>query len=68
MNETHILIRCDELEWQPTLPGGWMRRLCSCEETGRWTQLLKLETGAAVPSDFHLGRSEFLGTHQPARA
>ncbi|GAA4826906.1 hypothetical protein GCM10023232_26310 [Sphingosinicella ginsenosidimutans] len=55
MNENDILIRCDELEWQPTLPGGWIKRLRSCEKTGQWTQLLKLEAGAAVPPYFHLG-------------
>ena len=25
MNENDILIRCDELEWQPTFPGGWIK-------------------------------------------
>jgi len=24
VNENDILIRCDELEWQPTFPGGWI--------------------------------------------
>ena len=43
MNENDILIRCDELEWQPTFPGGWIKRLRSCEKTGQWTQLLKLK-------------------------
>ena len=43
MNENDILIRCDELEWQPTFPGGWIKRLRSCEQTGQWTQLLKLK-------------------------
>jgi anti-sigma factor ChrR (cupin superfamily) len=57
MNENDILIRCDELEWQPTFPGGWIKRLRSCEKTGQWTQLLKLEAGAAVPPHFHLGSS-----------
>ena len=35
MNENDILIRCDELEWQPTFPGGWIKRLRSCEKTGQ---------------------------------
>ena len=60
MNENDILIRCDELEWQPTFPGGWIKRLRSCEQTGQWTQLLKLEAGAAVPPHFHLGAGEFI--------
>jgi hypothetical protein len=24
VNENDILIRCGELEWQPTFPGGWI--------------------------------------------
>ena len=60
MNENDILIRCEELEWQPTFPGGWIKRLRSCETTGQWTQLLKLEAGAAVPAHFHLGAGEFI--------
>jgi hypothetical protein len=27
MNENDILIRCDELDWQPTFPGGWIKPL-----------------------------------------
>ena len=57
MNDNDILIRADELDWQPTFPGGWIKRLRSCEKTGQWTQLLKLEAGAAVPPHFHRGRA-----------
>jgi hypothetical protein len=24
INENEILIPCDEMEWQPTFPGGWI--------------------------------------------
>ena len=70
MNENDILVRCDELEWQPTFPGGWIKRLRSCEKTGQWTQLLKLEAGAAVPAHCHLAAGAFVlsGVHSQAAA
>jgi len=60
VNENDILIRTDELAWQPTFPGGWIKPLRNCETTGQWTQLLKLEAGAAVPPHYHLGAGEFI--------
>ena len=60
MNDNDILIRTDELDWQPTFPGGWIKPLRNCEVTGQWTQLLKLEAGAAVPPHYHLGAGEFI--------
>ena len=60
MNDNDILIRADELEWQPSFPGAWVKPLRNCETTGQWTQLLKLEKGASLPPHFHLGAGEFI--------
>ena len=60
MKENDILIRCDELEWQPTFPGGWIKRLRNCEATGQWTQHKKHKADATKPPHFHLGAGEFI--------
>lgn len=60
MNENDLLIRTDELDWQPAFPGAWVKDLRSCEKTGQWTQLLKLEAGASLPAHYHLGAGEFI--------
>lgn len=60
MNENDLLIRSDELEWQPAFPGAWFKELRNCDKTGQWTQLLKLEAGASLPPHFHLGAGEFI--------
>ncbi len=60
MNEQDILIPADEGEWVPAFPGAWSKQLRNCEVTGQWTQMLKLEAGASLPSHFHLGAGEFI--------
>lgn len=60
MNDNDILIRTNELEWTPSFPGAWSKNLRSCDKTGEWTQLLKLEAGASLPPHYHLGAGEFI--------
>jgi len=59
MNDNDLLVRAAELPWQQAFPGAWAKSLRSCSVTGQWTQLLKLEAGASLPSHFHLGAGEF---------
>ena len=60
MNENDVLIRTKDLDWVPAFPGAWIKPLRSCNVTGQWTQLLKLEAGASLPAHFHLGAGEFI--------
>ncbi len=60
MNENDVLIRTKDMDWVPAFPGAWVKPLRSCSVTGQWTQLLKLEAGASLPSHFHLGAGEFI--------
>ena len=54
-----ILIRSDDLEWQPLGPGTAYKLLRVSEETGQWTALLKMEAGARFAPHKHLGAAEF---------
>lgn len=60
MNERDILIRTQDVSWVPAFPGAWIKPLRSCDVSGQWTQLLKLEAGASLPPHFHLGAGEFI--------
>lgn len=59
MNDNDMLIRADDLPWEPAFPGAWVKNLRSCSVTGQWTQLLKLDPGSSLPPHFHLGAGEF---------
>ena len=54
-----ILIHCDEIPWTRVYEGVWIKDLRSCDVTGQWTQLLKMDAGAVLPAHFHLGAGEF---------
>lgn len=54
-----ILIHCDEVPWTKVYEGVWIKDLRSCDVTGQWTQLLRMEAGAVLPAHFHLGAGEF---------
>jgi hypothetical protein len=55
-----ILIHCSEIPWTKVYEGVWLKDLRSCEITGQWAQLLKMEAGAVLPRHFHLGAGEFI--------
>jgi len=54
-----ILIHCNDLPWTKVYDGVWIKDLRSCDVTGQWTQLLRMEAGAVLPAHFHLGAGEF---------
>jgi anti-sigma factor ChrR (cupin superfamily) len=54
-----VLIHCNDVPWTQVYEGIWIKDLRSCDVTGQWTQLLKMEAGAVLPTHFHLGAGEF---------